>query len=233
MKCSTNAKTRSMAASCRKPAGTRRHAALALAAALCCASVPALAQVTYFDKPPSAAQLREALMGGAPRVTTPPPGQPARPDGTRTRGIVWNQGGGMPANQPAPTAAAASAAASVQAPIYARQAGPAAGMPINFASGSSQLAPDSIGFISTVAEVLRGDPTIFLVIEGHTDATGSYKRNMVLSWERAMGVYRVLVESYGIDPKRLQPVGKGPTDPMPGTQPEDGSNRRVQFRLSG
>jgi flagellar motor protein MotB len=56
---------------------------------------------------------------------------------------------------------------------------------------------------------------------------------MVLSWERALGVFRSLVETYGIEPRRLQPVGEGPLEPMPGTNPHDGGNRRVQFRVTG
>ncbi len=212
------------------------------------------AQVTFFEKPPSAAELRQALMGGAaPQTVAPAPRPqsfaPARPAGVRTRGIVWSGGGNSPVQQAAPAPAAQSAAAPNNAPVYsnpaqqaqsyqqqqanAKAAGPAAGMPINFASGSSRISAGSIGFIQTVAEVLNSDPSLRLVIEGHTDSIGSYQRNMVLSWERAMGVYRVLVEQYGIDPARLQPNGLGPTEPMPGLAPNDGSNRRVQFRLMG
>ncbi|MGH1360559.1 MAG: OmpA family protein [Burkholderiaceae bacterium] len=209
------------------------------------------AQVTFFQKPPSAAELRQALMGGAaPQTVAPARPQaiaPARPAGVRTRGIVWSGGGNTPVQKPAPAPAVQSAAAPVTAPVYsnpqqqaqsyqqkqASAAGPAAGMPITFSSGSSRLAAGSIGFIQTVAEMLSGDPSLRLLIEGHTDSVGSYKRNMVLSWERAMGVYRVLVEQYGIDPARLQPSGLGPTEPMPGLAPNDGNNRRVQFRLMG
>ena len=71
------------------------------------------------------------------------------------------------------------------------------------------------------------------MIEGHTDARGAYSRNMVLSWDRALGVFRTLVENYGVEPRRLQPLGKGPLEPMPGTDPSDGANRRGQFRISG
>jgi outer membrane protein OmpA-like peptidoglycan-associated protein len=77
------------------------------------------------------------------------------------------------------------------------------------------------------------DPSIRLVIEGHTDVTGAYQRNMMLSWERAYSVFKLLVERYGIDPARLQPIGRGPLEPMPGVAPNDGMNRRVQFRVAG
>lgn len=208
---------------------TRRSALsllISLPAALA-APLAAQAQVTFFEKPPTADQLRAALRGGgaAPARQAVAP----RPAGVRTRGIVWDKpAAGVPANNVAqqPTPAAVTA----NAPITP---GPAAGMPINFARGSAKLDASSIRFVQTVAEVLRSDPGVSLIIEGHTDATGGYQRNMVLSWERAMGVYRALVENFGIEPSRLQPVGKGPSEPMPGTAPTDGSNRRVQFRLNG
>jgi outer membrane protein OmpA-like peptidoglycan-associated protein len=56
---------------------------------------------------------------------------------------------------------------------------------------------------------------------------------MMLSWERAYSVFKLLVERYGIDPARLQPIGRGPLEPMPGVAPNDGMNRRVQFRVAG
>ncbi|MGB7306514.1 MAG: OmpA family protein [Burkholderiaceae bacterium] len=198
---------------------------IAIAIALVPAVVsPASAQVTFFKKPPTAGELREALLGGSP----------SKPDANGlTRGIVWKSEGKIPANVPQASQAAVSAAAPVSAPVTPGAAGPAAGMPINFARGSARIEDDSLGFIESVAQVLRSDTNVNLVIEGHTDATGSYRRNMVLSWERAMGVYRVLVEHYGIEPTRLQLIGKGPSEPLPGTTPRDDQNRRVQFRVSG
>jgi hypothetical protein len=32
---------------------------------------------------------------------------------------------------------------------------------------------------------------------------------------------------------RLMPIGKGPTEPLPGYEPTDPKNRRVQFRIIG
>ncbi|MEZ5657461.1 MAG: OmpA family protein [Burkholderiaceae bacterium] len=117
---------------------------------------------------------------------------------------------GLPANNAQPSAAARTANAPTEQALGYSGSAPAAGMPINFAAGSARVEPDSYGFIRSVAEVLQTDPGMSLVIEGHTDATGSYQRNMVLSWERAMGVYRMLVEQFGIEPTRLQLQGKGP-----------------------
>ncbi|MEZ5739511.1 MAG: OmpA family protein [Burkholderiaceae bacterium] len=141
------------------------------------ASSSALAQVTFFKAPPSADELRAALMGTS-ASGQPAPLEPARPSGVRTRGIVWQQSGGVPTAAPSPAAQSAQKSRFESV----RGGGAAAGMPINFALGSARISPESQGFIRSVVDVLRSDPSIQLVIEGHTDATGSYERNMVLSW---------------------------------------------------
>jgi outer membrane protein OmpA-like peptidoglycan-associated protein len=222
---------------------------LALVVGLC-AALPALAQaqVTYFKRPPTPEQLRAALLSpDAPQAAgaKAPVGRAMPSAGTRTRGIVWQaSGAGAPALQAGATAVAtpvaiATAPSPSQSPGSAlmRPASggdsPAAALPINFDLGSSRVDRESLPYIETIATLLNSDPSLQLVIEGHTDARGSYSRNMLLSWDRALGVYRTLVEAYGVEPRRLQPIGKGPLEPMPGTDPSDGSNRRVQFRIDG
>ena len=231
---------------------------LALALGIGCATPSFVAaQVTYFPSPPTVEQLREALMPPAAR----PPGAPGAPgngdqrSGSRTRGIVIEPVGrpgaapaaapgafsGAPADTvpgirygttPSPTAAAILAGrASGAAPAPAGDR--AAALPINFELGSSRVDRGSLAYIERVASLMRDDPGLQLVIEGHTDDRGSFTRNMVLSWDRALGVYRSLVESYGVDPTRLQLLGKGPLEPLPGSEPRDAANRRVQFRLKG
>jgi|GEM_PF-2057875 len=227
--------------------------AIALAlGALSAIPSPAGAQVTYFQRPPTPEQLRAALLAPATSTATaaPSPAQatpvPAAtsllPSGTRTRGIVWSTGTTAGSSTTASAAGSAAAPvpsadarmqASAQIASPASPGSPAAALPINFDLGSSRIDSGSLPYLETIASVLRTDPSLHLVIEGHTDDRGSYNRNMVLSWDRALGVFRTLVESYGIDPRRLQPVGKGPLEPMPGTAPADGANRRVQFRISG
>ena len=228
-----------------------------------CAALPAFAQaqVTYFQRPPTAEQLRAALLSPAlPQAAAPGapgPRTTSTVNGSRTRGIVWqgtgsspspaqaasptvyqagSQGGAGPvsvATAPLPSEQSPSPGTALVQPANSAGGAPAAALPINFDLGSSRVDRDSLPYIETIASLMRSDPALQLVIEGHTDARGSYNRNMVLSWDRALGVYRTLVESYGVEPRRLQPLGKGPLEPMPGTDPDDGSNRRVQFRISG
>lgn len=215
-------------------------ASLLLAAPLLLAGAqPATAQVTVFKSPPTADEFRRAL--NAKTSAAPRERATNLPYLGRARGLVWKGEGRIPANSSAndsktdASLASESAAAPVEVTETARTdaAGPAAGLPISFAPGSSRIAKRSRAYVDTVVQVMRDDPTINLVIEGHTDASGSYPRNMVLSWERAMGVYKVLVQRYGIEPKRLMPVGKGPNELLPNVAPASGENRRVQFRLGG
>ena len=170
---------------------------------------------------------------GSPAPATAPPAYQAASPSTYQ---AASKGGSAPvsvATAPAPSRQSSSPGSALMEPANASGGAPAAALPINFDLGSSRVDRESLPYIETIASLMRSDPSLQLVIEGHTDARGTYNRNMVLSWDRALGVFRTLVESYGVEPRRLQPVGKGPLEPMPGTDPEDGSNRRVQFRISG
>lgn len=199
-------------------------------AALCIVTAPfASAQVTFFDKPPSADALRDALKRTTAPAGMTAPGASGQP---RSRGIVWDQPGAQAAQQGQQAIAAEPPRAGLQ-PAEQAEAAPAAAFPINFELGSAKVMPQSIGYIDAIAQVLARDPQIRLVIEGHTDVSGNYQRNMMLSWERAYTVFKLLVERYGIDPQRLQPTGRGPLEPMQGIAPADGMNRRVQFRVAG
>lgn len=111
--------------------------------------------------------------------------------------------------------------------------GRAVALPIHFDIGSAAVLPESRAFVESIGQYLQHHPSVNLLIEGHTDRSGSDRVNMMLSWDRAFSVFRTLVTQYGIDPARLQPLGKGSTDPLPGASPFDPQNRRVQFRVFG
>jgi OOP family OmpA-OmpF porin len=81
--------------------------------------------------------------------------------------------------------------------------------------------------IDTVAELMKQSPEIKVRIEGHTDAVGSVSYNLSLSGRRALSVGEYLVKQ-GIDPSRLELVGKGMSEPLTRNK-YDPANRRVQF----
>ena len=89
---------------------------------------------------------------------------------------------------------------------------------------------DKLDRIATVLEkILARHPDEIFLIEGHTDAVGSDRANLVLSRQRALAVKQALVTYYVIPPENLRTIGLGerylkiPTD-----QPE-AENRRVSL----
>ena len=125
--------------------------------------------------------------------------------------------------------ASTSAAAAVAASEAARPQ--ALSLPLPFAFDSAEILPSAKAQLDAVAAGIRMLPANQkVVIEGHTDAIGTEQYNEALSQRRAQSVRRYLVATHGIDGSRLEAVGKGQHDPLPGTDPNAGENRRVQFR---
>lgn len=215
-----------------RPRTAAAFAVLALACLASLSSEPAAAQVTVFREPPSADELRRAL-GGA-RGGASAAGNlseqgviDALAPRSRTRGIAADGAAAGEAAIATPVAAPAAIALKGNAVEL-----PAVALPVTFDAGSSKVTTQSLPYLEVIAKVMRSEPGVKLTIEGHTDSSGDYRRNMMLSWDRAFGVFRALVDQYGIDPARLQPLGRGPLVPLEGTRPEDVANRRVQFRVS-
>jgi len=127
------------------------------------------------------------------------------------------------------TLATASAAAAAAVSEAARPQ--ALSLPVPFAFDSADILPSAKAQLDAIAAGIRMLPvTQKVVIEGHTDAAGAEQYNEVLSQRRAQSVRRYLVATHGIDGSRLQAVGLGEHDPLPGRNPLAGENRRVQFR---
>jgi outer membrane protein OmpA-like peptidoglycan-associated protein len=199
----------------------------------------ALAQtVPVFDNAPSLEQLRSIMI---------PESQPGvgrtiviqHPDTGAASSAVQRvavQASPAPRSQPAAASASApkveQAAESVPAPARPQAAKPSAkpaavGMRINFAFNSAILPESAHAMIDVVAQVMKESPDIKVRVEGHTDAIGSASYNNALSERRALSVGEYLVKE-GIDPSRLELIGKGMSDPLT-ANPNDPNNRRVQF----
>ncbi len=100
---------------------------------------------------------------------------------------------------------------------------------IFFDIDSADLRPESTPELERIRAMVAeyGKP---LVIEGHTDSTGSDDHNMELSQRRAEAVKAYLV-AHGVDAGLLQAVGKGETEPIADNGTDDGrqANRRVKI----
>lgn len=105
---------------------------------------------------------------------------------------------------------------------------------VTFATGSAEVPMSQARTLRTVAEamqkVLDKDPGETFLIEGHTDAVGSDKSNLVLSDERAESVASLLTEVYGIPPENLQTQGYGERFLKVRTEVAEQQNRRVTIR---
>lgn len=186
--------------------------------------------VTVYNKAPSVEELQRQLTGGDGAGIRSKP---------RTRAIVF--GDSAPAQQEAPPP---QADYQQQAPRPQPRPQPqqqqtiqvgenAIAFPINFRVNSSEILPESVPFLESIAGLMRKDQNVRLMVEGHTDISGSPARNISLSRERAYSVVNYLVERYRIEQARLMPVGKGFSEPLEGMDASNPKNRRVQFRIIG
>ena len=101
---------------------------------------------------------------------------------------------------------------------------------IRFEEGSSDLTEASDILIDEVAEALRPCLGSLIAVTGHTDNSGAEPANLALSLERAQAVRKALVER-GIPSVGLRARGVGSSEPVPGLQPEDPANRRIEFSV--
>ncbi|NGY05652.1 OmpA family protein [Solimonas terrae] len=104
---------------------------------------------------------------------------------------------------------------------------------INFEFDSSRLLATSKAELDKIAAGLKGQPTMGLIIEGHTDATGPDAYNMKLSKARAEAARSYLV-SQGVASSRLEATGYGETKPIATNKTKEGraENRRVEFKVT-
>lgn len=105
-----------------------------------------------------------------------------------------------------------------------------------FDKGQSKLKPGSQKMLANVLKILK-EYNFNCVIRGHTsdrDAdSGNFPSNWELSAARAAATLRYLVETGGIDARRLKAVGYAGTRPLVpnDTEKDRMRNRRVEFLL--
>jgi outer membrane protein OmpA-like peptidoglycan-associated protein len=101
-----------------------------------------------------------------------------------------------------------------------------------FAVDSSALSGSARSNLDQVSDVLNEYNKTAVVVQGHTDSTGSEQHNQELSERRASSVENYLVDR-GVDPKRLAALGYGETAPVASNDTAGGrqQNRRVDIML--
>ncbi|HZI64811.1 MAG TPA: OmpA family protein [Thermoanaerobaculia bacterium] len=101
-----------------------------------------------------------------------------------------------------------------------------------FSVDSSALSGSARSNLDQVSEVLNEYNKTAVVVQGHTDSTGSEQHNQELSERRASSVENYLVDR-GVDARRLAALGYGETAPVASNDTAGGrqQNRRVDIML--
>jgi chemotaxis protein MotB len=87
-----------------------------------------------------------------------------------------------------------------------------------FKSGKYEVTSQAKTVLGKVAAVLKNQPDIEFMVEGHTDnvpfRSGVLLDNWDLSVKRATAVVRILQNEYGLDPKKMAAAGRGEYFPL-------------------
>jgi chemotaxis protein MotB len=104
-----------------------------------------------------------------------------------------------------------------------------------FKSGKYEITSQAKTVLGKVAAVLKNQPDIEFMVEGHTDnvayRNGVLIDNWDLSVKRATSVVRILQKEYGLDPKKMSAAGRGEYNPVVenSTAENKAANRRTRI----
>lgn len=104
-----------------------------------------------------------------------------------------------------------------------------------FKSGSYDITENAKTVLGKVAAVLKAQPDIEFLVEGHTDNIGFNKGVLIDNWDlsvkRATSVVRVLQNQYGLDPTHISAAGRAEYKPVADNSTTEGkaANRRTRI----
>jgi len=104
-----------------------------------------------------------------------------------------------------------------------------------FKSGKYEVTDKAKDVLGKVAQVLKAQPDIEFMVEGHTDnvpySSGILLDNWDLSVKRATAVVRILQKQYGLDPTHIAASGRSEYKPVADNSTTEGkaANRRTRI----
>lgn len=102
-----------------------------------------------------------------------------------------------------------------------------------FPLNSSYLTDDAKGEIDKLINLLVSYPNASLIVDGHTDATGTEEYNQWLSEKRAESVKNYMAD-HGVNANRITINGYGQSKPVASNSTAEGrqQNRRVEVTIA-
>lgn len=104
-----------------------------------------------------------------------------------------------------------------------------------FKSGSYEVTDKAQTVLGKVAQVLKNQPDMEFMVEGHTDNIpykgGVLSDNWDLSVKRATAVVRILQKKYGLEPGKMAASGRAEYKPLADNSTKEGraANRRTRI----
>ncbi|APR77825.1 Putative outer membrane lipoprotein [Minicystis rosea] len=104
---------------------------------------------------------------------------------------------------------------------------------VTFDTASANLSQGALADIDGIAAVLREHPSVQILLEGHTDSTGTTAAAQKLAVDRANAVKNALV-SRGVAADRIATAGHGAERPLGSNDTPDGraKNRRTELVIT-
>jgi OmpA-OmpF porin, OOP family len=103
---------------------------------------------------------------------------------------------------------------------------------IHFDLDKANIKQSEYGNLAAVSSVMKSNPGINVVVEGHTDKLSSDGYNQGLSYRRANNAIDILVNKFGIDRSRLVLNYGGESTTLVPTSGNSYMNRRVEFKVA-
>lgn len=105
---------------------------------------------------------------------------------------------------------------------------------LQFPSGRAIIQPEYFSLLTKVQRAIREFPDKYLVVEGHTDATGNSFKNKTLSEQRARAVTEYLIANLELNPDQIQYYGMGEQKPIASNKTRAGRqrNRRIDIIIN-
>jgi outer membrane protein OmpA-like peptidoglycan-associated protein len=102
----------------------------------------------------------------------------------------------------------------------------------SYATNTTALSPEGKKELDEKIILLKKYPQIHIIIEGHTDNTGTHEQNLKVGLRRAESAKQYLV-SKGVPASQIETVSKAETEPIApnDTKENQSKNRRVEFQI--